>query len=271
MDKTAVLSLFDRQLRRGAASGDPSIRVERHGRLVVVSGESSEDWSAVVWSDLDEETADEEIARGAERLRGLGPHAEWKLYAHDRPADLAQRLVAAGFEPDAEESVLVADLAELGPVPELPAGVEVRAATTPDEVAAIVALQERVFGGGQAVFGRLLERALERDPPWALGVVALADGQPVSAGRVEFNEGSDFAGLWGGGTDPAWRGRGLYRATVAFRAGLARERGYRYVQVDALPTSRPILERLGFVELTRTTPYRPPTQTVPAQTAGRSL
>jgi len=167
--------------------------------------------------------------------------------------------------------VLVADLAELGPVPELPAGVEVRAATTPDEVAAIVALQERVFGGGQAVFGRLLERALERDPPWALGVVALADGQPVSAGRVEFNEGSDFAGLWGGGTDPAWRGCGLYRATVAFRADLARDRGYRYVQVDALPTSRPILERLGFVELTRTTPYRPPTQTVPAQTAGRSL
>jgi GNAT superfamily N-acetyltransferase len=93
----------------------------------------------------------------------------------------------------------------------------------------------------------------------------------VSAGRVEFNEGSEFASLWGGGTDPAWRGRGLYRATVAFRAGLARERGYRYVQVDALPTSRPILERLGFVELTRTTPYRPPTQTVPAQTAGRSL
>jgi len=37
-------------------------------------------------------------------------------------------------------------------------------------------------------------------------------------------------------------------ATVALRvAQLARERGYRYVVVDATPASRPILERLGFV------------------------
>jgi low temperature requirement protein LtrA len=62
-------------------------------------------------------------------------------------------------------------------------------------------------------------------------------------------------GLYGGATLPEYRGRGLYRATVAKRAALARERGYRYLQVDALPTSRPILERTGFVQLTTTTPY----------------
>jgi GNAT superfamily N-acetyltransferase len=56
-------------------------------------------------------------------------------------------------------------------------------------------------------------------------------------------------------TLPEYRGRGLYRATVARRAELAREAGYRWLYVDALPTSRPILERLGFVTLTTTTPY----------------
>jgi GNAT superfamily N-acetyltransferase len=61
--------------------------------------------------------------------------------------------------------------------------------------------------------------------------------------------------MWGGGTLPAWRGRGIYRALVAYRAGLAAARGYRYLQVDASPDSRPILERLGFVRLARTTPY----------------
>ncbi len=52
-----------------------------------------------------------------------------------------------------------------------------------------------------------------------------------------------------------WRGRGLYRALIAFRARIAAERGYRYLQVDASDQSRPILERLGFVALTTTTPY----------------
>ena len=37
-------------------------------------------------------------------------------------------------------------------------------------------------------------------------------------------------------------------------------RGCRYLQVDALPTSEPILRRLGFVEIGRTTPYVPAAQ-----------
>ncbi len=86
-------------------------------------------------------------------------------------------------------------------------------------------------------------------------VVAMAGDQPVSAARVEFVQGTDFAGLWGGGTVPAWRGKGIFRALVAYRAGLAAARGYRYLQVDALPTSRPILERLGFRPVAATTPY----------------
>ena len=55
---------------------------------------------------------------------------------------------------------------------------------------------------------------------------------------------------------PAWRGAsGIFRALVAYRAGLAAERGYRYLQVDALPASRPILQRLGFEPVASTTPY----------------
>ncbi|MBO0514362.1 GNAT family N-acetyltransferase, partial [Streptomyces beijiangensis] len=61
--------------------------------------------------------------------------------------------------------------------------------------------------------------------------------------------------LWGGGTAPEWRGKGIYRALVAYRAAIAAERGYRYLQVDATDDSRPILERLGFTRLSTTTPY----------------
>jgi hypothetical protein len=47
----------------------------------------------------------------------------------------------------------------------------------------------------------------------------------------------------------------IYKATVAYRANLAAERGFRYLEVDASDDSRPILERLGFVPVTTTTPY----------------
>jgi len=41
---------------------------------------------------------------------------------------------------------------------------------------------------------------------------------PIAGARVEFHHGSDFASLWGGGTLPAWRGRGVFRSPVAYRA-----------------------------------------------------
>ena len=114
-------------------------------------------------------------------------------------------------------------------------------------------LHERVFGEARI---RESLRAVVRAAPQSIGmVIAFAHQEPVSAARVEFGPGADFAGLWGGGTLPGWRGRGLYRALVARRAQLATARGYRYVQVNALPTSRPILDRLGFARLASTTPY----------------
>jgi GNAT superfamily N-acetyltransferase len=160
-------------------------------------------------------------------------YVEWKFYAHDG-AELEQRLRDAGLEPEDEETVLVA---EAGAIP--PTELDVREATEE-----FLDLAQEVFGGTR--------RPL---PERSVAVVALVDDRPVSGGRVDFEPGIEFAGLYGGITLPEFRGRGLYRATVAKRAELARERGYRWLYVDALPTSRPILERLGFVRLTTTTPY----------------
>ncbi|MDB5295009.1 MAG: acetyltransferase, partial [Phycisphaerales bacterium] len=79
------------------------------------------------------------------------------------------------------------------------------------------------------------------------------------AGRLYTHPASAFAGLYGGGVRPAYRGRGFYRAVVAARARDAVAAGARYLQVDALPTSRPILERMGFAKVTETWPceWRP--------------
>ena len=217
MDTTAILGLFDEQMRRRAA---PDC-------LFVGKG-----WSAVLAP-----PPDGNVEPLLARMRELPGHVEWKFYSHDGQ-ELRERLVAAGLEPEDEETVVVAEAASIPPPP---ADVELRVAT--DE---FVELAARVFGDRFEL------------PEKAVAVVALVDGEPVSGGRVDLEEGVEFAGLFGGVTLPEFRGRGLYRATVAKRAELAREGGYRWLYSDALPTSRPILERLGFVAITTTTPFRLP-------------
>jgi GNAT superfamily N-acetyltransferase len=122
--------------------------------------------------------------------------------------------------------------------------------------AALVRVHDAVFGGDHSVIGTAILAGLRTEPHPVEAVLAVADGVPISAGRVEFPEEREFATIWGGGTLPAWRGRGVFRSLVAYRARLAKERGYRYLQVDATADSRPILKRLGFAELAMSTPFR---------------
>ena len=168
------------------------------------------------------------------RMRELPGRVEWKYYSHDLPRLRGAARRSRARAGDAE-TVVVAEAASIAPPPAR------RRASPGDE--AFIALAERIFGRRHGL------------PAKAVPVVALVDGQPVSGGRVDLDPGVEFAGLFGGVTLPEFRGRGLYQATVARRAELARERGYRWLYVDALPTSRPILERLGFVAITTTTPF----------------
>ncbi|MFD5771214.1 GNAT family N-acetyltransferase [Streptomyces sp. NPDC127049] len=249
-----LLDLYDRQLRREARPDGPDCRVERSGAVVRQTGPAHA-WNGVLWSGLDEHTADAAITEQLAHYRAEGVPFEWKLYAHDGPADLGARLVAAGFTPEEPETLMAAEAdAQAGAVT-LPAGVELREVTDAEGVRQVVEVHERAFGTDSSDLGRRLLDRMAADPGTVTAVLALAGGVPVSAARLELCPGTDFAGLWGGGTVEEWRGRGLYRALVAHRARVAATRGHRYVQVDAAPTSRPILQRLGFVPLTTTTPY----------------
>ncbi len=85
--------------------------------------------------------------------------------------------------------------------------------------------------------------------------VAEADGQMVSAGRLEPVPDTDVAGIWGGSTLKRWRGRGIYRALTAARARSALRLGKTIIHSDSTEFSRPILERSGFLKVSTTTPY----------------
>ena len=101
----------------------------------------------------------------------------------------------------------------------------------------------------------MLESERAVDPGALTIVVAEAGPTIVCAAWIRFEGDTEFATLWGGATLPEWRRRGIYRATVAYRARLAAGRGFRYLETDASEDSRPILERLGFTAVTTTTPY----------------
>ncbi|MEV6203477.1 GNAT family N-acetyltransferase [Streptomyces sp. NPDC051771] len=249
-----LLALYDDQLRRAARPDGPGCRIERAGSVVRQTGPAHA-WNGVLWSGLDDDTADAAIAAQLAHYRAEGVPFEWKLYGHDGPADLGARLLAAGFEAEEPETLLVAEAAGQGGAVALPDGVELREVTDPEGVRQVVEVHERAFGTDSSDLGRRLLDRLAADPGTVTAVLALADGVPVSAARLELYPGTDFAGLWGGGTVEEWRGRGLYRALVAHRARVAAAHGHRWLQVDAAPTSRPILQRLGFVPLTTTTPY----------------
>ncbi|MEU3276633.1 GNAT family N-acetyltransferase [Streptomyces antibioticus] len=256
MDHTSVLALYDRDMREGARPESPDARVERTGGVVRhVGGEGG--WNGVLWSGLDPTGADADAAVAAQIgfFTGLGREFEWKLHGHDHPADLGQRLTAAGFTAEPEETLMIGETAGRLTGGEPPEGVRIVPVTDRAGVDLMVEANERAFGRDGARLRDLVLARLATDPDGIVAVVALAGDVPVSSARMEMIPGTRFAGLWGGGTVEEWRGRGVYRALIAHRARIAAERGYRYLQVDASDRSRPILERLGFAALGTTTPY----------------
>jgi len=257
MDRHKVLIAFDEQIRRHPSPDIPDGYVE-HDDNVVRTMSAAAGWCGVTWSSLDTSSADAVIATQITRFSEFADPWEWKYYSYDQPPDLPDRLLAAGFTSEQAETLLVAEIADLMLDVPPPPGVELRAVVDQQDVEALVSVNDEAFGGDHSAMGRTLLAGLARQPRTTEAVVAWAGETPISAGRVEFHPGTDFASLWGGGTVPAWRGRGAFRSLVAHRAAQASAQGFRYLQVDAMPDSRPILQRLGFVELASTTPFTHP-------------
>lgn len=180
---------------------------------------------------------------------------EWKARGHDAAPGLAQALTAHGFIAGPTESVMIGAAAALAVDLPLPVGVVLRRVVDPADVLATCRMQGEVFGTGGAdhIATGLLRRMAAQDGVelWA----ATADGVVVSAGRLDPVPGTEFAGIWGGATRAAWRGRGIYRALTAARARSALAQGRSLITSDSTEHSRPILERSGFVAVSTTTPW----------------
>jgi GNAT superfamily N-acetyltransferase len=242
MDGPAVLARFDAETR---AAPPPEAGLTREWAGGVLRGLGA--YNFIGWWDLTEDAVAASVAEQTAFFRARGEDVEWKVFSHDRPRGLEAALAGAGWMPQEPETFLVLDMEQTALDPVAASGVVVRRVMDSAGI-------EDYVAAGAAAFGRREDHWLQTLPPrledGSLSVWVAYDGdRAVAAGRTEFISGSAFAGLYGGGTDPAWRGKGLYRALVAARGAEARARGVRYLFVDARETSRPILERLGFEPL----------------------
>ena len=258
MNRSEVLAAFNQQVRRSTSPDGTGAVFEAGQRIVRRIAQPGLGGSGVLWSDLNASDADEVIAAQVAFFGARGQEFEWKLYSYDGPRDLPDRLTAAGFVAEEPESLMIAAIDEISDAlssAELPAGVRLVRATDEGGVDLLMRVRDLVFGEDGSDMRAELLTQLADAPETTDMVIAVAGDEPVSAARTDFLPGRQFAGLWGGGTLPQWRGRGIYRALVRIRADRAAERGYSHLTVDASDQSQPILERIGFERLAVTTPY----------------
>lgn len=242
-----ILALYDEEQRINIEY--PGVRKERRPHVIRYVSETGGP-HFILYSRLAGADVEAVIAEEQDYFGPLGM-VEWKVYAHDQPADLRQRLVARGFEAEEPEAVMVLDLEEMTQlnVSALPDGVTVRRLESASQLEDVRRIEETVW---QEDFGHLIE-GLASDlavPDYLSVYAAYVDGQPASAGWIYFHANGNFADLWGGSTIPEHRGQGLYSALLATRVKEATARGYRFLTIDASPMSRPIVARHGFRLLT---------------------
>jgi GNAT superfamily N-acetyltransferase len=212
--------------------------------------------NAIVYSNFSTQDAGKIIESEIEYFDKLERSFEWKVYHHDEPADLLERLRQRGFKIGREEALMVLDLESLPPVllAPLPAGITVRPVNDEREIEYFLRLETEIWGASFTT-GEFL-RFNQNDPRRRdLAFIAYVNEKPAGMGRVTASSETQFAGLWGGSVLDEFRGRGVYRALLSVRIARAKEfKSTRYLRVDALPTSRPILTKYGFIQVGSTWP-----------------
>lgn len=251
------LRAYDEQLRTDAETPS-ALNVSKSGPLRLVTFAGGRGF--ITYQDLADATTEEITALVPQALAHFQADSgitavEWKSRGHDHAPGLHEALLANGFEADEPESIMIGPLEALAKDVPLPDGVTLRTVTSEADVRAMSAMADEAFGdpASTRTADALLARLARKDGMelW----VAEADGKIVSTGRLEPVPGTDFAGIWGGATLEAYRGRGIYRALTAARARSAIAAGKKLVHSDSTEYSRPILERSGLLKVSTTTPY----------------
>ena len=215
-------------------------------------------WSTVVWVRWRADEVERRIDEVLDFFAMRAAHFIWSVGPQTEPADLADHLVARGFELVARTQLMVATL----PIEGLRVNPEIVVREVEDEASMRDSLAvEHPDWEPERVSALLSERMAylacsERSRHYA---VAYLDGEAVSAARWRFHDREPAVHLSGAETLMPYRRRGAYSTLVDYRARKALERGCRYATIFADDTtSGPILAKRGFMSVGRASYYLSP-------------
>lgn len=215
--------------------------IERPGWLQIVTPSiKTGGLNEIIYSSLDERSADATIDAAITTYRDLGLRFRWNAGPGSGPADLCERLERRGLAPSWGRGMARStdDGDHFDEVVEVDARTideytHVMAAGWNGDAAALLAQHRHMLAEGRHCL-----------------FVAYCDGVPAAAASYVPFVRSAF--LMGGVVLTSYRGRGLYRALVHARLAHARARGITLATSHAREaTSAPILEKLGFETVCR--------------------
>ncbi len=242
-----ILALYEQEQRKNIHYHEMRTEHTPDVTRLIAEGEGE---GAVIYSRLDESNADRVIREQIAYFEAIGQDFEWKVFDYDTPADLRERLIASGFECEEPEAIMALDLENAPAELFQSVNADVRRITDLAQIMIAMQILEQVWNDSHEMLGKILTEEFTHNGDYLSMYLAYADGIPASAAWIRFHEGNPFAGLWGGSSLPAYRKRGLYTALLSVRAQEARQRGVRYLTIDASAMSQPIVAKYGFQLLT---------------------
>jgi hypothetical protein len=244
MNKSQMIAVYDQDQRKDVEY--PEMRREVTPNVVRHIDTSDFGKGIISYSQLNETNADDTIREQMSYFEGIGQDFEWKLYDYDQPSDLKEKLRSYGFSVEEAEAIMVLDLEDAPEILWQPVLHNVQRIIDPKKLVDVQSVEQQVWDEDSSWVLHFLGDALRKYPEQMSVYVAYIDEQPASAAWIYFPEHSQFASLWGGATISSFRKQGLFTALLAVRAQEAKARQVKYLTVDAMPMSRPILEKLGF-------------------------
>jgi hypothetical protein len=161
MNDDEILALYDAEERRDAEYFDTrreaAPRIVRHVSRFGGQG-------AVIYWDLAGADVETVILEQIAYFEVIGQDFEWKVYAHDVPDDLGPRLIALGFKPEAEESIVFLDVGALPARLSASADGDVERVFDPAVVDEIISMMESVWHENLSDLGASLQTQLREDP-----------------------------------------------------------------------------------------------------------
>jgi ribosomal protein S18 acetylase RimI-like enzyme len=250
-EQQALIALYDQEHRRTIRlPGYETIQTEAVTRCISVSGQAY-----VFWQDAAHEPAPliaQEIAWHQTRAKRL----TWKLYSHDAPPGFADALLAHGFVCEGPANQFCAlNISAFNDVLRMPPGYRMERLHDAAQLQTLIDLYGNIWPDEDNALwlsGYAQPLAHGED---GLHLFCVFDGTIDNGGRAAASggmihyAGQQFGHLFGGGTHPQYRRMGLHGALSAVRAQTLRERGGRWLVVDAGDQSYPLLAKRGFEPL----------------------